>query len=60
MKDKMHKMPDGSMMKGEKHGDVEGYKHGGKVHGGKSKKSSGGNCRGMGAATKGGKFVGVR
>lgn len=57
MKDKMHKMPDGSMMKDE---EMEGYKHGGKVHGGKSKKSSKGSCRGMGAATKGGKFVGVR
>ena len=57
MKDKMHKMPDGSMMKDE---EMKGYKHGGKVHGGKSKKSSKGSCRGMGAATKGGKFVGVR
>jgi hypothetical protein len=64
----MHKMPDGTMMKGKAHGMAAGGKlkmveKGGKkvpafAADGVGKMAMGGKCRGMGAATKGGNYKG--
>jgi len=67
----VHKMPDGTTMPGKSHGTSKKMAKGGKLKmvmkGGKKvpsfaadgvgKMAMGGKCRGMGAATKGGKFV---
>jgi hypothetical protein len=62
----VHKMPDGTMMKGKAHGMAAGgklkmVKKGGKkvpafAADGVGKMAKGGKARGMGAATKGGNF----
>ena len=64
----VHKMPDGTMMKGKAHGMAAGGKlkmveKGGKkvpafAADGVGKMAMGGKCRGMGAASKGGNYKG--